>query len=140
MSNSKRVVKLRPHHGMCLAYFVGEGYSEGFSAHMGRVLGSLEAETAVELTMRADAVCAWCPNDHGGLCETAEKVRRYDRAVLERCGLEEGRILPFGVLTSLVQERILAPGLRRDICGDCQWDSLCAKVPSRWAEFAISKE
>ena len=27
-------IPLRPHHGMCLAYFKGEGYSNGFSAHM----------------------------------------------------------------------------------------------------------
>ena len=26
----KEVICLRPHHGMCLAYFRGEGYSEGF--------------------------------------------------------------------------------------------------------------
>ena len=134
MSGSNRAVRLRPHHGMCLAYFVGEGYSEGFSAHMGRVLSSLVPGTAVELTVAADAVCAQCPNDHGGLCETAEKVRRYDRAVLERCGLEAGETLPFGAFTALVQERILAPGLRREICGECQWDALCAQTPSRWAE------
>lgn len=30
------VIPLRPHHGMCLAYFKGEGYSNGFTAHMGR--------------------------------------------------------------------------------------------------------
>lgn len=132
MLNSNRAVRLRPHHGMCLAYFVGEGYSGGFSAHMGRVLSSLSPETAAELTAGADAICAQCPNSHGGLCETEEKVRRYDRAVLERCGLEEGETLPFGAFTSLVQRRILAPGLRRDICGDCQWDALCANVPSRW--------
>ena len=25
------VIPLRPHHGMCLAYFKGEGYSNGFT-------------------------------------------------------------------------------------------------------------
>lgn len=132
MSNSNRSLKLRPHHGMCLAYFVGEGYSEGFSAHMGQVLSSLSPETAIELTTDTDIICTQCPNNCNGLCETAEKVRRYDRAVLERCGLSEGQTLPFGTFTALVQERILAPGLRRDVCGDCQWDALCAQVRSRW--------
>lgn len=28
------VIPLRPHHGMCLAYFKGEGYSNGFTAHI----------------------------------------------------------------------------------------------------------
>ena len=35
-------VLLRPHHGMCLAYFKGEGYSDGFSAHMKDVLDELQ--------------------------------------------------------------------------------------------------
>ena len=26
------IIPLRPHHGMCLAYFKGEGYSNGFTA------------------------------------------------------------------------------------------------------------
>ena len=37
-----RPVLLRPHHGMCLAYFKGEGYSDGFSAHMKEVLDELQ--------------------------------------------------------------------------------------------------
>ena len=34
-------IRLRPHHGLCMAYFVGEGYSSGFSRHMGEVLAAL---------------------------------------------------------------------------------------------------
>ena len=36
-------VRLRPHHGLCMAYFAGEGYSPGFSRHMGEVLETLLA-------------------------------------------------------------------------------------------------
>ena len=32
-----KIIPLRPHHGMCLAYFKGEGYSGGFTAHMAAV-------------------------------------------------------------------------------------------------------
>ena len=35
-------IPLRPHHGMCLAYFKGEGYSDGFSAHMQEMLDIFE--------------------------------------------------------------------------------------------------
>ena len=33
-----KIIPLRPHHGMCLAYFKGEGYSGGFTAHMAEML------------------------------------------------------------------------------------------------------
>lgn len=37
-------IPLRPHHGMCLAYFKGEGYSDGFSAHMQEMLDIFQKE------------------------------------------------------------------------------------------------
>lgn len=123
---------LRPHHGMCLAYFVGEGYSEGFSAHMAQILAGLTPKTTVVLTLETDAICAKCPNNSHSVCNTAEKVLRYDLAVLEQCGLEADKELAFGRFTDLVQQMILAPGRREKICGDCQWTELCNTQPSRW--------
>ena len=128
---------IRPHHGMCMAYFVGYGYSDTFSAHMAALLGELSPTAPVRLTMETDAVCGPCPNNRGGLCNKPELVARYDRAVLDFCGLEENQVLPFGELTALVQERILSPGRRSAICGGCQWNELCAAQPSRWADSGI---
>lgn len=124
---------LRPHHGMCMAYFVGEGYSGSFSAHMAQLLSALRPGSPVRLTLGTDAVCAACPNNAGGVCSKPDLVAGYDRAVLVRCGLTEGQVLPFGELTARVQARILAPGLRREICPGCQWAAICDRQPSRWA-------
>ena len=126
-------VPLRPHHGMCMAYFVGYGYSDAFSAHMGAVLDALGPDSPIRLTVGADEVCAACPRVRGAGCEKEEGVAAYDRAVLSLCGLGEGQVLPFGRFTGLVQERVLAPGLRPSVCGGCQWNGICAKQPSRWA-------
>jgi len=118
---------------MCLAYFVGEGYSEGFTAHMARFIAAMSQDTPVRLTVGTDAVCSHCPNNYGGICDKPELVAEYDRGVLELCGLAEGTVLSFGEFTALVQQRILTPGLRSKICGGCQWDALCANGKSRWA-------
>ena len=125
-------VSLRPHHGMCMAYFVGQGYSDSFSAHMGAVLAALGPDSPVRLTVGADAVCAACPRVRGGFCEKEAGVAAYDRAVLSLCRLEDGQTLPFGQFTALVQENILSPGCREAICGGCQWNGLCAGQISRW--------
>lgn len=122
---SGKPLPLRPHHGMCMAYFVGYGYSDGFSANMARLLEELEPDTPVRLTVGTDAVCGPCPNNDGGHCNKPELVAGYDRAVLDLCGLEDGQILPFGQFTYLVRAKILSPGLRKKICGTCQWDNLC---------------
>lgn len=130
---SGKPLPLRPHHGMCMAYFIGLGYDGGFSAHMAGLLAELAPDSPVRLTVGTDAVCSRCPNNHGGACHKPALTEGYDRAVLALCGLEEGRTLPFGVFAGLVQERVLAPGLRPGICGNCQWDAVCASHPSRWA-------
>ena len=149
---------LRPHHGMCMAYFVGLGYSGGFSAHMAELLEELAAlerercpsmdrtadnmarllaeeltaERPVRLTVDTDQVCAACPRSAGGRCDKPELVAGYDRAVLELCGLTEGAVLAFGAFTALVQSRILDRDLRRFICGGCQWNDICRRTESRW--------
>ena len=118
---------------MCLAYFVGRGYSGRFSAHMGEVLSVLGPDTPVRLTVSCDRVCDACPNRRGGRCEKEELVAGYDRAVLDLCGLEEGQCLPFGLFAALVQGEVLAPGRRASVCGGCQWEDICRSQPSRWA-------
>lgn len=132
MSNEPLI--LRPHHGMCMAYFVGYGYSDSFSRHMARLLEELTPESPVRLRVAADVVCRACPNNRGGQCDKPALVAGYDRAVLELCGLAEGSVLPFGRFTGLVNRRILEPGLRRTICGGCQWDPLCGQTASRWRD------
>lgn len=120
-----------------MAYFIGHGYSSAFSAHMAELLSELDAGRPVRLTVAADAVCGPCPNNTGGSCNKPSLVASYDRAVLAYTGLTEGEILPFGQFTALVQEKVLDRGLREKICGDCQWNGICANTPSRWQQNSI---
>lgn len=114
-----------------MAYFVGQGYSDDFSANMTWLLGALAPETQVCLTVGTDAVCEPCPHNSCGLCNKAELVAAWDREVLDLCGLEEGYILKFGDYMRIVRENILEQGLRPDICGGCQWSDLCTGLPRR---------
>lgn len=122
MSSSERI-NLRPHHGLCMAFFQGKGYSDGFSRHMAEVVELLEGGgISVTLTAGWDEICSRCPNRVKGACPEAE---RYDRRVLSLCGLREGETLPAEVLRGRVEERILRPGLREEVCGNCPWSGIC---------------
>ena len=46
-------------------------------------------------------------------------------AYVVRIGLSEGDVMPYAEFRRAVNERILLPGRREKICGDCQWSSLC---------------
>ena len=125
--------ELRPHHGMCFQFYEGKGYSEEFTGHMGRVIRELEADPSqtVRLTAGTDVVCGHCPNNTDGLCTSQEKVARYDREVLEACGLADGEELSYEQFIALVRERVIDTGRRSRICGDCSWDYICSSRQAR---------
>ena len=121
--------KLRPHHGLCIAFFEGKGYSAAFAENMKRVIAVLEAnDPEVTLADSADVICAACPNDRGGVCESAEKVGRYDDAVLRLTGHACGDTLRWSEFRALADGRILSPGLLGEVCGDCQWYGICGRA------------
>ena len=120
---------LRPHHGMCFQFYEGKGYSEDFTDHMGRVIRECEAspEQKVTLVCSTDFVCSSCPNNINGVCNTEDKVMRYDKAVLEACGLRDGDEIPYSQFIDAVRLQVIASGRRKSICGDCSWDYICSK-------------
>ena len=121
------VYKIRAHHGMCLSFFQGKGYSGDFVENMVRMKAILAENPEIILMDGPDDICAACLNRLTETC--AEKASRYDREVLRRCGLSVGERLPYREFSRKVIETILRPGVRAEICGDCQWSSLC-----RWEE------
>lgn len=139
-SSSKKgqAYPIRPHHGMCLAYFIGNGYSSGFTAHMQEILDIFMRDAEVRLVVQTDEICSACPNSRAGSCLTPEKVEKYDRAVLEACDAEEGQEMTFLEFAAAVQEKVISAGKRLEICGDCQWNEICREQPSRWENITIS--
>ncbi len=124
------IIHLRPHHGMCLYYFQGKGYSGEFVRNMSEYKHLLETENPlVQITEGMDDLCAKCPNNRDGICTSQEKVLAYDSAVLDACGLSFRTVLPYNDFSELVQEEILLSGKRRQICADCQWNLLCSAEP-----------
>ena len=124
-------IPLRPHHGLCLGFFRGKGYSEEFVHNMTRVAASLAAEDPVIcLTPGPDALCRACPRRQGDGCADGEKPLRYDAAVLSLCGLEPGAYLRWSAFRALLRARVLEPGLLGEVCGDCQWAENCSAPAS----------
>lgn len=130
MKECKPRYKIRAHHGMCLAFFQGKGYSDEFAKHMAEVKRLLETNPLVCVTKQTDVICRACPNNQAGVCVSSETVAEYDRQVLLRCNLPEGKVLPFRTFEKMVYEHILIPGKREEICGSCEWSSLCQLTSS----------
>lgn len=117
--------KLRAHHGMCICFFEGQGYSNEFTKHMAEIVHKLGENPLVCISDETDIICQKCPNNQSGICETAAKVAEYDRQVLLQCGLATEAVLPFAEFQAKVYEKIIHSGKRETICGDCQWNAIC---------------
>lgn len=123
--------KIRPHHGMCFSFFQGKGYSGAFTENMAAMKERLEENPEVTLLCGVDDVCACCPNNQAGRCTDedtglpSDKAEAYDRQVLYCCGLPEGTKIRWKDFAASVQQNILSPGKREEICGGCQWNELC---------------
>ncbi len=117
--------KIRAHHGMCIAFFQGKGYSSEFTAHMSEMIHKLENNPTICISTQTDAICLKCPNNLHGVCEAESKVKEYDRQVLKSCGLSDGMIMSYTDFKKAVYKNILLPGKREEICGNCQWSEIC---------------
>ena len=108
----KKEFRLRPHHGMCLSFFEGKGYSSEFTAHMAKMKEILtEQNPMITLVRETDDICCACPHNKEGVCDAAQKVYDYDTGVLESCGLEENEKQPFLTFYRQVAEQILEQDL-----------------------------
>lgn len=119
---------VRPHHGLCGEFFHGKGYSGEFVENMSAVLDLLNgSDPLITLTVGTDRICCRCPHNVGDRCETAEKVTRYDDAVLKLCGFSDGDVLRWSAFRAAVREKIISPGLLSQVCGDCMWFGICGQ-------------
>ncbi|MFU0832057.1 MAG: DUF1284 domain-containing protein [Oscillospiraceae bacterium] len=124
----EKILPLRPHHALCLQFFIGKGYGKNFIANMAAVKKHLNQypDQSILLISGEDSLCSLCPNNQDGVCQTAEKSKRYDRRCLDACGLHIGQILPWRQLNCIMRSSVaLSVTARAAICSDCQWDSIC---------------
>ena len=82
-----KMIRLRPHHGLCIQHFTGKGYSAAFVANMTHVIAVLRAmpETQIELTADMDVLCACCPHNQEELVNLRRSlpftIKRFCNAV-----------------------------------------------------------
>lgn len=118
-------IKFRPHHFLCMRYWVGNGYSESYTKFVNEILPQIKNGLPVEITFGPDSLCSVCPHLKNGICDSQERVMKFDKAVIDYCGMEEGQTVNWNNMFKLVSEKIMDAGLFESICGDCSWAEYC---------------
>ena len=127
------MLKIRPHHILCMRAYSGNGYSEEFKIKIEGIIKEIQAYNEflqvdnlkenikeVELVFYTDSICEKCPNKLGeNLCSSQEKVNLLDFKVINHFNLKEG-IYNYKDLEDLVYGSI-NECIFDDICKECEW-------------------
>lgn len=125
----KPIIRLRPHHALCLRQFAGQGYDEAFVENMAAVHRQLSSgqRQMVQIIQHRDSLCEACPHDVDYACDWEDKVQHLDAAVAEACDLCSGQWLSWEELCALVDERVLTGDGMPDFCRVCEWCAACGE-------------
>lgn len=120
--------KLRGHHLICLHFYDGEGYDDGFIENLEGVLKRIAAEGVVAAE-GPDDVCGPCPHRREELCtysRTADReIREMDRKALALLRLSAGGKVDWARLRNTVET--IFPEWYATHCYLCSWRSVCEK-------------
>lgn len=121
------MIRLRPHHGLCLQNFRGHGYSDAFSVHMQETAELLlkHPETKIRLETNCDELCSACPHRDGDHC-TSDKPPVFDRNVLKRTGFSSGEEMTWETFSE--KTRSLSLHELDTVCPGCEWLPLCREI------------
>ncbi|MGL6104990.1 DUF1284 domain-containing protein [Romboutsia sp.] len=118
------MLKIRPHHILCMKAYIGKGYSEEFNENIKRVIAKLQDESQnIEVIFGLDYICSKCPyNDKELVCKSEEKVNKIDSKLCSYFKIEEG-IYRYSDIKEKVYSHITEEILE-DICGNCEWNKI----------------
>lgn len=123
-------MKLRPHHIMCISFFVMEPPGRGGAfedlCRRIRAVMSRGEDTSIEVAEGVDDLCDFCPHLGQGRCESPfgdeAKVRRWDARLIEGLGLRYGESFSAADLKALIDEKSPLAFCRNR----CPWRSVCS--------------
>lgn len=122
------IILIRPHHGLCSQFFVGNGYSDEFVENMTNVLDRLNSQNLkVKIVEHCDDICSCCPKNKGGMCENEEDVMLSDSKCMEEYGYKIGDEIFWNDLRERVVSKIKAENKLPGVCNGCSWRSICEK-------------
>ena len=124
---NQSIIRLRPHHALCLCHYVGKGYNEAFVENMSEIHRRLFSgeRQMVQIILHRDSLCSDCPKEHNAVCEREVWVQNLDRAVAKACGLRSGLWISWQELSALMDEKIFHTEEWDHLCTGCEWYDIC---------------
>ena len=115
------MLKIRPHHILCMKAYRGKGYSEEFNNNMKMIIESIKGENeSIQIVLGIDDICDKCPHNVQNIkCESEDKVNRMDDKICKYFNIKEDTY----DYNNLIEEVYIKINEEQidDICSDCEW-------------------
>lgn len=115
------MIKIRPHHILCIFQFRGYGYSEEFVDNMYKIINNIENEK-IKIVTECDDICKKCPNiSNQNFCsENNENILNLDNSVISLLNLNLNNFDYFYQLKEYLKLNLNGEIFEK-ICGNCDW-------------------
>ena len=118
------MLKIRPHHLLCILGFKGLGYSNEFVENMKKIVNHYFKGTKIKIIFGVDDICEKCPHNISQNCILyKENVIHMDQKVIALLEIEYCKIYLSNELLKRVAKKISIENLK-EICKNCPWISL----------------
>jgi hypothetical protein len=132
--NSKQervVIRLRPHHLLCILTYVGEGYSKAFTTNFTLLVDELnKGDVEIEVIEGPDDICQprlTDPMDTSCHCFDPD-IAQQDKDALEDLKLKFGDRFILSKDRIQGNRQLFKDGAIRKACNTCPWYDLCSDV------------
>ena len=133
------MIRLRPHHLLCILTYAGKGYSPAFVANYDVLASRIGAGEAVTIVSGPDDVCAPLLGEADAHCFNASVTER-DRLAARDVAVLLGEVVEEGVILTLNEARMkkmrdaFARNAIRSACPGCEWHDLCSGIAAQGFE------
>ncbi len=128
------MIRLRPHHLLCMLTYVGKGYTKAFTANFDRLLPVILAGNPLQIVLTPDDICQPLLNEPDEVCHCfnasvcqRDKLAQQDMSMLG-FNIEDGQIFSLTPQHIQLLRQAFAAGTIRRACHGCQWYELCTSV------------
>ena len=120
-------MRFRGHHLICLHFYHGEGYDQGFINNLSNLVGRAKSGETVEVVSGPDDVCRCCLYLQGKRCnhreDSEQEIRKMDEKALNYLGIKIGQQIKWRYLENKVYS---AGGWMQEFCFGCDWAEVCS--------------
>jgi hypothetical protein len=130
------VIRLRPHHLLCILTYAGKGYSPAFVANYDTLAARIGAGEDVLLVSGPDDICAPLLGEADAHCFNTSVTER-DRLASRDVGTLWGKAVAEGDILTLDAARLkrmreaFATQAIRSACPGCEWHDLCTGIAAQ---------